>query len=188
MGSGRAGAGGIGGGGSGGSGRGTTLKLERIPFGLKSSKKPNPKSKVEKEVQRVISHLPKEYLAKQFGSPMARATYEQLFNLNVNVFQNKSWGGIKDRYGIVGDGGCLRNWAAAVNVRHEMEEPDFKVREMVRDTLETFLLRASNDPNLYFKGPSDQIIAKLNQKVFDRTSNNFLGIMIKPKSTGKGEM
>src|SRR5574341_1368401 len=93
MGSGRAGAGGIGGGsgGSGGTGRsgGTTLNVARIPFGPKSPKRPSPKSKVKEEVQRVISRLPKEYLAKQFGSPMARATYEQLFNLNVNVFQNK---------------------------------------------------------------------------------------------------
>jgi len=173
MGSGRAGAGGGGGGG------GTTFDLPNTVIGNSALTKPCPKATVEKEVNRIIKNLRTDYLRKQFGSAMTRGMYERLFNLSVDVFQNKSWSGIKDTYGISGGPGCLRAWAAAVNERYRREEPDQKVQETVRITFEDFLLRALNtDENLYFNGSSPEIMSRLNQNVFKSTSAYFLGIMI----------
>jgi hypothetical protein len=173
MGSGRSGAGGGGGGG------GTTLNLPTSWSGPVSTRKAVPKSKVDLEIHRILSRLPKEYLNRQFGSSMTRGIYEQLFSLNIHVFQNRSWAGIADTYGVVGGNGCLRNWASRVANRYEAAEVDQKVRETAQETLQEFLLLAlKGDDATYFDGPSDRIISKLNRKTFSSTSGYFLGILI----------
>jgi hypothetical protein len=182
MGSGRSGAGGGGGGG------GTTFRLPGILSGNPRIRKLVSKAKITSEVERVLGHLSKDYLALQFGSAIAERVYEQLFNLNVNIFQNKSWNGVQEKYGIAGGAGCLHNWADAIIEQAGVEEPDSKIRDTVRDTLEGFLLQALEyDDDLYYSGTSDQIIRKLSQKVFSNTSAYFLGIMIWRMMERQGE-
>jgi hypothetical protein len=56
---------------------------------------------------------------------------------------------------------------------------DQKVRETVQETLQEFLLLAlKGDDDMYFNGPSDRIISRLNRKTFSSTSAYFLGILI----------
>jgi len=173
MGSGRSGAGGGGGGG------GTTFRLPIFSFGHTATNKPTTKSKVEAEVQRVIRNLKKEFLIRLFGSPVTRMTYEHLFTLNVEIFENRGWNGIEKRYGVKGGSQCLYIWATVIAAKYDSEEPDEKVRDTVQVALEDFLVHALNmDADVYRDGTSDKILARLDDRIFKSTSAFFLGHLI----------
>jgi hypothetical protein len=181
------GSGSYGGGGGGGSGSGVGRGggggaggLGSIQFGggvLKDSVVGA--SEVENDIKRILSNLPREYIQKQFCNPLIRFVYEQLFRLSVELFQNKSWSGVEKRYGVADQEGCLNRWANAVITQVQEQEPNQKIREVARSSLEDFLLLAlDNDLDLFLKGTSKKVLQDLNQKIFDSTSAYFLSFMI----------
>jgi hypothetical protein len=114
---------------------------------------------VEKEAKRILSKLFGDYLATQFCSPMVRALYEQLFELSIQVFQNRSWEGIARRYGVNGDTGCLVQWVSAIIAQFQELEPNQNIRDTARVCLEDFLMFAmGNDVDLYVSGSSEDIL------------------------------
>lgn len=168
MGSGRSGAGGGGGGG------GVTLALPKYSFNLGKPRKAD-KDEITQEVNRVVKNLSIDYLKILFGSAMTRSVYEQLFNLSVHIFQNKSWNGIEEIYGVSGEAGCLHKWATAILQRYEADEPNEKIRGIIRSALEDFLIQAlNNNEDVYDSGTSDKVMQTLRQKTFTSTSAYFL--------------
>lgn len=136
-------------------------------------------SDIENDVRNIIAALPKEYVEKQFCNPMIRAVYEQLFNLHVEVFQNRSWEGVAKRYGVPDGPGCLRRWSRAVISQYQTVETNRKAQEVARICMDDFLmLSLNNDVDLFISGSSEEVLKKLRQKVFDSTSGCFLGLMI----------
>lgn len=178
MGSGSGGGGGGGSGGGGGGGSWGGSGGYRWQDG-KIKSDVTPQSRAEREAKKILRKLPKDYLMKQFGSPMIDSIYEELFELSVHVFQNRSWQGVTERYGIAGGGGCLNDWAGTMISRARESEPNQKVRETALLCLDDFLVLAlNNDIDLYVSGSSADVLGRLKQSVFKKTSNNFLGAMI----------
>ena len=178
MGSGSYGGGGGGGGGTGGTGGNAAGPGYRFKAGKLFSRK-KARSTLEKEVHQTIRKLPKEYLMNYFASSLLRGVYEQLFQLSVEIFQNKSWKGVAKNYGVGSGEGCLTDWVDAVVKTFQTSEPNQKVRETVRICLEDFLTRAlGNDPDLLLYGSSADVLKKLDQKTFNSTSAFFLGNVI----------
>lgn len=136
-------------------------------------------TQVQAEVKQILSKLSKEYLHHYFSSPMLRSIYEQLFILSVHVFQNQTWQGVKDEYGVDDGPGCLSQWVDALILKGEEQEPNQKVSETVRMCLDDFLIRAlNNDLDMYLNGTGDQIIQNMKQEVFNNISGHFLSGLV----------
>lgn len=173
------GTGSFGGGGGGGGGGGSQLSGGYHSENGRLVPTTAPRDRVEKDVRKVFSKLPKEYLLQFFASPMVNEAYGRLFDLSFQVFVNHSWTNIAERYGITGKAGCLSDWGNAVIAETQTLDSNQKVRETVQVCLEDFLLRAlDNDLDLFLHGSSDDIMSHLNQKVFNSTSGHFLGTLI----------
>jgi hypothetical protein len=137
-------------------------------------------SKTEKIVKETLAKLPREYALKMFGSPMVRGLYEDLFELAVHIFQNRSWQGLEERYGVPGGPGCLLAWAQSVIARRRSEEPNFKISETAGLALEDFLMAAlGNEIDRYVSGDTTEILEHLDKNRFDSTSSYFLAFLIK---------
>jgi hypothetical protein len=173
------GSGSFGGSGSGGSGGGggSGVGGYRSEGGKMVSSAPS-LSKVEKEVTKIRGKLPKDYVLRMFCSPMIRAVYEFLFEVAVHVFQNRSWKGLDDRFGVpVGPG--MSRWITAVLANYDAGEGDQKVIANARLALEDFFLAAlNNDTDLFNSGTAERILSALDKKIFESTSGYFLGFLL----------
>jgi hypothetical protein len=173
MGSGSYGGGGGGGGGWSGGGGGYSFSGGAVVTKGVSTQK------VQTVAFETLCKLPKDYLRKQFGSPLVESVYEQLFELTVHVHLNRTWKGVAERYGVDDGPGCLLRWVEAVMAKFEHLEPNVKVRETALSCLEDFLITAlGHDIDAFFAGTGDVVMAKLDEKIFKSTAGYFLGLMI----------
>lgn len=173
MGSGSYGGGGGGGGGWAGGGGGYTFKGGEVVTKAASAKK------IEAAAFETLCKLPKEYLLKQFGSPLIEEAYKKLFDLSLQIFVNHDWAGVSSRYGVDDGPGCLVRWVEAVVAESAHAEPDVRVRETALSCLEDFLIVALNyDIDVFYSGTADEVMAKIDEKVFKSTSGYFLGHLI----------
>ena len=175
MGSGSLGmSGGSGQGGGGGTG-GYTNHRSRYS-GVESS---NFTEAFKNTIQKLKSHSG-DYLQRQVTNPMLNKLYKSLFKLNVEIYHNHSWDGIEKIWDVEGDSGCMRNWVQKVLETVKGEEQNEKFSGTARMVFENFIIKALDDDyDAYFSGDSKSIMAKLDQKVFKQTSNNFLGFLLK---------
>ena len=136
---------------------------------------------VRKQARSIFSALSKtkDYLISRCTSPLIQSIYDQLFQLKVEVFQNRSWNGVVRAYGVGAGRGCLAEWVDAVLLALQTQELDQTIREIARVSLEDFLMRAlGDDPDLYIDGDADQILNALRVDVFDSASGHFLGALL----------
>lgn len=176
MGSGSFGGGGGGGGGGSWSSRGGGYSFQ----GGRSVETAASAEIINKGIQEVFKTSSiREYIEKQFESPFLISIYEELFLLSVHLFQNHSWEGITETYGINDDQGCLMRWVNSICELREESEPNQKFRETARECLEDFLIEAlDSDAETYFYGNSQQVMAQLDPNYFNRASNHFLGLLL----------
>jgi GGDEF domain-containing protein len=110
-----------------------------------------------------------------FGDSLLCSAYESLFEISVELVQNKSWKNIEQKYGVEGNEGCLVKLANAILEKVSAEQVDPKVRQVCRIALENFLiLSVGDDPSVYLKATAQEIINKIDAKIFRSTSSYFL--------------
>jgi hypothetical protein len=169
------GGGGRGGGGTGGPGGPVRFrKGNAVPKAISSGS-------VFKQVKATLRSLKTRssaYLIKQFCSPIVASVYEQLFEISVHLFINKSWAGIHKRYGVDPSNGCMKRLAKAIVDEFQAQEPDERVRETVLMGLEDFFVKAANNDLSIWRANGEQVIQKLDQDVFKSTSAFFLTFLL----------
>ena len=167
-------SGGSQGGGGGASGYSSTKKL----FGFKSKEKHNFYDDFIK-IFKSLNSKSKTYLRIQVTNEMLNKLYKELFLFSVEIFQNRTWGNVQNRWGISDQNGCLQQFASQAIIKYGETEQNQKVRQNVRMTFENFLLKAlGDDINLYHSGSSEQVINALDRRIFNSTSSNFLGTLL----------
>jgi hypothetical protein len=174
------GSGGGGGGGSGGAtaGGGRGYGGYRVSGGRLTVDNVDASAKA-KAVGRVLKKLSSEYLQEQFTDSSAREVYRELSLLNVDLCIQRSWNGIRDRFGVDGARGCLTKLAATIMGGLETADRNKKSRAFVRMALENFLLRAvGDDPKLLLSATADEVINAADPGVFGRASGLFLGDLL----------
>jgi hypothetical protein len=138
-------------------------------------------SKIKKELHLEFRKLGKsrEYLLQFFLSPLAEKVYLTMHDFYRRVTSGDPESAPPKFYGISSHAGFIPQLVEYILVDGSKLEPNVKVREVVRMTVEDFLLTAiGNDPELYVDGSYDQVMTKLDLDFFRYTSNNFLGSLI----------
>lgn len=159
---------------SGGGGLGAgLLKVLRISAPAKGSQKT-----VDKDTSTICSKLAnRQDFQQQFNSPLLNHVYKSVYAWNFDAFTRHD---IKDILKAAGAGigeGCIREYTQ--KIMEQVPETSTATKSLIRLTLDSFILRAlGNDLNTYFHGNADQVVKKLDESVFKRTSNNFLGEMV----------
>lgn len=174
------GTGSFGGGGSGGSGVGSDggIGAYRFKNGQFISATVSSDT-AKKEIQRKLRGLPTEYIKNQFGSPLVRSSYEEIFKLSRCINDENPCEVLSREYMIDEGERFLFRWVDKIMASYQQHEPNSNVRDLVRICLEDFLVRAlDNDIDLYLNGTCVQVLAKLNRSVFRSTSGHFLGNMV----------
>jgi hypothetical protein len=167
-------SGGSQGGGGGASGYSSVKKL----FGFKSKGNYNFYDDFIK-IFKSLNSKSKPYLRIQVTNEMLNNLYKELFLFSVEIFQNKTWDNIQNKWSISDQKGCLQQFASQATNKYGESEQNPKVRQNVKMTFENFLLKAlGDDINLYHSGSSEQIIDALDRRIFNSTSSNFLGTLL----------
>jgi GGDEF domain-containing protein len=139
-------------------------------------------NKIEKGARECLTRLSrnsKDYLVSQFCSPMIRGIFEHLLLLPAPIFQSRTWDNFAKRYGVGNGPGCLVEWADRVATKVEGEEPNAKVRETARVSLDDFLVTAlDNDFDIYLQGNGEAIVSQLNPEIFKSASGYFIGKLV----------
>jgi hypothetical protein len=174
------GSGGGGGGGSGGAtaGGGRGYGGYRVSGGRLIVQDVDASEKA-KAVGHVLKKLRPEYLQEQFIDSSAREVYRELSLINVDLCINRSWNGIRDRFGVDGGRGCLTKLVATIMGGLGTADRNRRSRSFVRMALENFLLRAMrDDPRLLLSATADEAIKAVDAGVFERASGLFLGDLL----------
>jgi hypothetical protein len=171
MGSGSGGGGGGGSGGSGGDYGGYKFREKGPPTFANTSS-----LDMEKEVfNQTFTSLSSDYIMQFFGDSLLRSAYESLFEISVELVQNKSWGNIEQKYGVEGNAGCLVKLAHAILEKAGAEQADPKARQVCRIAIDNFLiLTVGDEPDVFLKATAQEIIDKIDAKIFASTSSYFL--------------
>ena len=170
--------GGGGGGGGGGLGSGGLGPSFQSSDGKPVSVAPN-LDVVSAEVTSVFKKLNKDYIAKQFGSDLIRSIFEELFVFGEAVKSANPCAALKAKYGVSQGEGFLQNWVSLVMKKYSAAEPNVKVRDVARMTIDGFLTKAiGDDEDLYLDGTCQEVVAKIDRNIFHSTSGHFLGLMI----------
>jgi hypothetical protein len=159
------GSGGSGGGGKGGSGGGGGMAA--------------PAQNTVRNALKKLLQFGNPYVTQQFCSPLTDAVYRTLFTLKVIFFVNRDWSPIKKEYGVGPDSGCLSTLARVVVDRAAAKEPDKRVRQVVQLVLDDFLVRTlRGNLNTYISGNAEDVLARLDRKIFDKAPGYFLGFLL----------
>jgi hypothetical protein len=119
------------------------------------------------------------YVTRQFCSLLTDAVYRTLFELSVVFFVNRDWRPIEHKYGVGPGPGCLNALARVIVDRATVTEPDKRVRQVVQLGLDDFFVRAlRGNLSTYIGGNAEEVLARLDRKVFDSTSGYFLGFLL----------
>lgn len=176
------GGGGFGGGGSGGSGGyggGSGGYCFKDGNYVPAVAKP---ATVKREVQKTLRRLSKYshgYLDGQFGSPLVRSIYEEVFSFRRSTYSEDPCGALAEEYGIQDGPGFLLRWVDALMEKYQDLESDIKVQGTARTCLEDFLVKALGDNlDLYLTGTCSETLARLDPKIFRSTSGYFLGNLV----------
>jgi hypothetical protein len=195
------GTGSIGGGGAGGGSGAGSIGLGEYRFDGATLVSPvMSQDDIRKKVRSKLRSLSKDYVKKQFGSPLVRAVYEELFVFSRCAFSTTSKEKVQSQqldlansdemvsascaalcaeYKIDSGRGFLTNWKEMIRTKYEQSEFDQTVWGNVNLCLEDFLLKAvGDDLNLYHYGTCAQVIRGLRQNIFKSTSGYFLGQLI----------
>ena len=110
----------------------------------------------------------------RFESPILQHAFKSLFDLSINVFQNKSWNGIEKKYNIPPGAGCLRQWVASVLDEVKNDSPGNRM--MAKSIMDSFLIKAlRNNHTIFRNGTANEVMDKLQRKLFDSTTGYFFG-------------
>lgn len=176
------GTGSFGGIGSGGSGRSSRISGEWGLGYLFKNRKLIPadssSSAARKEIRRILKKIPKNYIEKQFSSPLVLSMYDELFNFSKCMSSKDPCTVLAATYEISDGPGFLLRLVGILIHKYQQSEIDAKVRDLASLCLEDFLIKTlGDDLDLYLKGTCTQVIKKIDQKVFKSISGYFLGNM-----------
>lgn len=174
---------GAGGSGSGGVGSGAGFGGYRFIRGEDGEKRiagvTGEAEPIRVSIQRVLHGIPKTYLRKQFGSPLVGRIFRELCSFDQSMDPANPCESLASEYGIEVGQGFLVQWINRLMDAFQHEELNSKMRATARMTAEDFLISAlGDDLELYVLGTCQETVPRLDRRIFDRTSEYFLGHMI----------
>lgn len=171
--------GGSGGGGSGARGGGGFGGYRFENGRIKSEARPL--NEVEKLVTKIFSDPNRrDYILRQFTNPLVQHIYEHLFALQQQLSLNRSWTGIQREYGIEDKPGCLMQWAETVFKQFTKLESDQIRQDVVWGAMKNYLSQMlGNNIRVYMTGTGTEIASRVDARIMERTSNNFLAGLIR---------
>ena len=174
MGSGYYGSGGSGSSGGGGGTRGG--------YGGYGSGGGGSQQQVRDQIRLTFINLPNTYLDAHFGSSLTRSAYEELLTLGRCIRADDPVQALTGAFGVDDDSPhFLPRVVAHLAEKYEPSEPDARVRETVRTTLEDSLIRLlGDDVETYLNGTRQQILDRAEPGDFEptRVLPVFLGGLI----------
>jgi hypothetical protein len=106
-----------------------------------------------------------------------RQAVRVLLEFRIAVVQNRSWDWVAQKYEVVGDQGCLRNFVATLADAVAGTATTEYQKSFLRQCLESFFIRAvGNNTRLYLTGKADPVLEALggNMQSFDHVLTHFI--------------
>lgn len=130
-------------------------------------------------VHTVWSKLTREWIGFTLGEAGVQAAYSALFRLRILLVEGRSWDGVGREFGVDDGPGCLTRLVDRLVDNEGPHATHEKLKAPLKAALLDFAQRlVGDDPVMLDAGDARQVIAALDQQVFERTSNQFLSAYI----------